>query len=749
MNDVAENLRIQARRSQRLVIWTDCDREGEYIGAEIEKICLEANPSIDTFRARYSVVSPRDIHRAMNQLDRLDRKQVSAVSTRQELDLRSGASLTRLQSLNLRARFPQLKNVVSYGSCQFPTLGFVVEQYLKLLNFIPHQFWTINLSINHQGIQVRFKWDRNRLFDHHAATVLFYNCSRFQKVIITSARSNPTSKWKPLPLRTVEFQKKASKALRLSSDKLMTIAESLYNQGYISYPRTETDQFDSKFDHRQLIEIQSNHPMWGSYAGELLNNNRYGPPRLGKNNDKAHPPIHPTKSGAGLIGDEGKVYEFIVRSYLAAMSQDAKGEKTVVKARIGQEGFHASGIVVTERNYLDVYPYEFWNEKPMANFNEGGEYLPAEFLLESGTTTCPLLLSESDLIGTMDKNGIGTDATIHEHIKKIIERNYVKKQRDSRFVPTILGLSIVQGYDQIGLEYSLTKPKIRAKMEADLNKICDGQLQPVQVVRQAIEMYRNAFGQAKTHINILFDVLSRNLNGNDDPFSPAPLPQMNSLNPNRNQRRPINFSSRDNRRDDGSDSDDNNQGPSHESPQPSNGPLCSCGNPSSLKKTIKAGPNQGRMFWSCSTCNFFEWNDEDLQKRVKRTTVSTIADENSPICSCGRHAIVRTVSKEGPNHGREFYCCSASSENKCSFFLWKDGHENDKSNESSIMRCQCGLIAILDTAKSGPNTGRSFYRCSKQVKRCTYFQWEGSSSQSTSNSTDPRCFKCGQVPAIR
>lgn len=785
MRDVAENLRVQARRAQRLVIWTDCDREGEYIGFEIESICKESNPGIDVYRARYSVVSGYEINRSMNNPDRLDRRQIAAVASRQEIDLRSGASLTRLQSMRLQESFPVLKSVISYGSCQFPTLGFVVEQYLRLRDFCPHDFWTLSLTLEYRGVPVAFQWDRNRLFDRQVCSVLYANCMQHRLARITSLTSRFTSKWKPLPLRTVEFQKKAAKALRLSSDRLMAIAESLYNQGYISYPRTETDQFDAKFDHRALLAMQVASPHWGPFADSLVTQGRYGVPRLGRNNDKAHPPIHPTKAGGPLAGDDARVYEFIVRSYLAACSQDAKGSKTVINAAVGPEHFHTQGVIVTERNYLDVYPYERWNEREMPDLPQGLELEPRELTMGCGKTTAPQLLSESDLIGTMDKNGIGTDATIHEHIKKILDRKYVIKMRDARFVPTLLGLSLVQGYDQIGLENSLTKPRLRALLEADLTSICEGRDQQDQVVSRTVGMFRNAFSQARSQIQLLYNVLQRNLAGSDDPFAAAPLPGARRADP----------ATRRHGDDDGprgSDDDDDDFG----RPQPQGGPRggghapygggghashgggargsygrpgggapdgadegppCACNKPSARKRTTKAGPNQGRYFYTCGSCNFFAWADEQppgqapaQQRRAPRGAPEVRqppggeVDENPPICGCGRPAVVRTVAKDGPNKGRQFYCCPSSDPAaKCTFFIWRELC-NSAGPEEAVLRCACGLIAIKDAAKNGANAGKAFYRCSKQVKRCTLFQWDGPAATGASAPGGNRCFKCGE-----
>ena len=100
-----------------LIIWTDCDREGEHIGSEIVEICRAANSRLDVYRARYSAVTQSELRRSMTNLQRLDLKQVAAVEARSELDLRSGAIFTRFQTLRLQQEFPSIgKDVISYGN---------------------------------------------------------------------------------------------------------------------------------------------------------------------------------------------------------------------------------------------------------------------------------------------------------------------------------------------------------------------------------------------------------------------------------------------------------------------------------------------------------------------------------------------------------------------------------------------------------------------------------------------------------
>lgn len=128
---IAATLQEEARRAQTLVIWTDCDREGERIGFEVIEVCRRANARLRVFRARFSEITPVSVRNACDRLVEPDRKASESVECRQELDLRIGSSFTRLQTLQLRNRLASLRDqkVISYGPCQFPTLGFIVERY--------------------------------------------------------------------------------------------------------------------------------------------------------------------------------------------------------------------------------------------------------------------------------------------------------------------------------------------------------------------------------------------------------------------------------------------------------------------------------------------------------------------------------------------------------------------------------------------------------------------------------------------
>lgn len=408
--------------------------------------------------------------------------------------------------------------VISYGSCQFPTLGFVVDRYFRVRNFIPEPFWYIKVNHIKDDVEVKFNWRRGHLFDRMAVILIFERCIASRTAKVTKMTKKPTKKWKPLPLTTVELQKMGSRFLRMSSQDVMKVAEELYTKGWISYPRTETDQFDRDMDLRSIISRQIQDGRWGNFAQGLMNGG-FNQPRNGRNNDKAHPPIHPVNyvAPSSLNEKERKVYEFVVRRFLACCSEDATGEATDIEIDYGSELFHAHGLRVIARNYLDVYPYDKWeSSQQLPQYTVGEAFEPTEANMLDGKTSAPSYLTEPELIALMDVNGIGTDATMAEHIAKIQEREYViarpkggaagsagssagrgrGRQRGGgargghggaatgqdggggaaaggvqEFIPTTLGVALIEGYDNVGIETSLSKPFLRKEV-SDSGHIC-------------------------------------------------------------------------------------------------------------------------------------------------------------------------------------------------------------------------------------------------------------------------------------
>ncbi|XP_057856163.2 DNA topoisomerase 3-alpha isoform X2 [Cryptomeria japonica] len=470
-------LEEEARRCQWLVLWLDCDMEGENIAFEVIDVCQASNPHLHIRRAHFSALIERDIHEAVQRLGQPNRFFTDAVDARQEIDLRIGASFTRFQTMLLQDAFllpsseDERKLVLSYGPCQFPTLGFVVERYWEIQAHEPEEYWTINCSHTSEDSTATFNWARGHLFDYACAVIIYEMCVEEPTATVTNVIHQERRKYPPYPLSTIELQKRASHYFRMSSERTMKVAEELYQWGFISYPRTETDHFSENADLQAIVRDQQEHPVWGTYAQRLLNpeEDLWRNPGNGGHDDKAHPPIHPTKFSAGESNwspDHKKLYELVVRHFLACVSQPALGAGTTVDIDIAGEKFSASGLMIIMKNYLEIYKYESWGGSVIPTFIRGQQFVPTRLTLDASVTRPPPLLSEADLLGCMDKAGIGTDATMHDHIKKLLDRCYVTKDPNTRFCPTNLGEALVMGYDAMG--YELWKPYLRAMMEGDM-----------------------------------------------------------------------------------------------------------------------------------------------------------------------------------------------------------------------------------------------------------------------------------------
>ncbi|XP_038618516.1 DNA topoisomerase 3-alpha isoform X2 [Tachyglossus aculeatus] len=731
--DIKRTLEREAQQCQTLMIWTDCDREGENIGFEVIHVCKAVKPSLRVFRARFSEITPRAVRMACETLTEPDQRVSDAVDVRQELDLRIGAAFTRFQTLRLQRIFPEVlaEQLISYGSCQFPTLGFVVERFKAIQAFVPESFHKIKVTHEHEDCLVEFNWKRHRLFNHTACLVLYQMCIEDPIATVVEVGSKPKSKWRPQPLDTVELEKLASRKLKINAKETMRIAEKLYTHGFISYPRTETNIFPKDLNLAALVQQQTQDQRWGDFAQGILD--RGGPtPRNGNKSDQAHPPIHPTKYTCNLQGDEQRLYEFIVRHFLACCSQDAQGQETTVEIDIAHERFIAHGLMILARNYLEVYPYDRWSDKVIPIYEKGFRFQPTTLEMVEGETSPPQLLTEADLIALMEKHGIGTDATHAEHIETIKSRMYVGLTADKRFLPGHLGMGLVEGYDAMG--YEMSKPNLRAELEADLKLICEGKKDKFVVLTQQVQKYRQVFIEAAAKANKLDEALSQYFGEAAEvgqreeiyPAMPVPIrkcPQCNKdmvLKTKKNGgfylgclgypacKAAVWFP----------------DSVLEVSKDDSVCPDCVPHPVYKLKFKFKRGsipPTMPLEFVGCiGGCDealreildlrYFQGPPRALDpashlqinqslnqvgsrhnhrprppsegrsrplnpsSRTHPSFPTAAEGSNSVMCNCGQEALLLTVRKDGPNQGRQFYKCGAGG---CSFFLWADQQAED------------------------------------------------------------------------
>ena len=490
---IKDNLIMIARKYKinTLILWLDCDREGENIAFEVVEIIRSLNiNNLQVLRASFSAITKNDVVHAMNNLAPPNKNLSDAVEIRQKIDLIIGASFTRIQTLTLKEVFQRKnvnvvqnngKSVISYGPCQFPTLNFIVERAEKIRNFVPEEFYYLELKIKKNDKEgeniVTFNWERYRIFEKVICFTLLEKTLEEKTCKVISINKKEKKKYRPYPLNTVEMTKLISRKLHINSKEAMDIAEKLYRDGLISYPRTETQRYKTTelAGLKKFVEELKQSQPYGQYCEKLLNeeNYRYNNPKMGKGDDKAHPPIHPVRysNNENLNVKEKKIYDLILRHFLATVSPDARGQETTIRVKMGDEYFNTKGLIIIDKGYLEIYPFDYWSNSYLPNFIEGETIIPYSLNMEKGITSPPNFLTEAELISLMDKNGIGTDATIHEHIKHVQDRGYAK-QYGSIFKPTLLGTSLRYGYMGLGIE--IYKPYLRAGMEKEIKDVSEG-----------------------------------------------------------------------------------------------------------------------------------------------------------------------------------------------------------------------------------------------------------------------------------
>ncbi|KAJ6737281.1 DNA TOPOISOMERASE 3-ALPHA [Salix viminalis] len=761
--DIKRTLEEEARKCHWLVLWLDCDREGENIAFEVMEVCNGVNRNLTIRRARFSALIERDIHEAAQNLIAPNQWFSDAVDARQEIDLRIGASFTRFQTMLLRDRFvidsaQDDKNLVlSYGPCQFPTLGFVVERYWEIQSHEPEEFWTINCTHRSDEGLASFSWMRGHLFDYTSSVILYEMCVEEPTATVMKVQQQEKLKYPPYPLSTIELEKRASRYFRMSSEQTMKVAEDLYQAGFISYPRTETDSFSSRTDLHTIVQEHQEHPVWGSYAQRLLDPGAglWRNPGNGGHDDKAHPPIHPTKFSAGesrWSQDHHRLYELVVRHFLACVSQPAVGAETVVEIDIAGERFSASGRVILAKNYLDVYRFESWGDSMIPVYVQGQQFIPTTLSLDSGVTRPPPLLSEADLLSCMDKAGIGTDATMHDHIKKLLDRFYVTKDANTRFSPTNLGEALVMGYDDMG--YELWKPNLRSLMEYDMKEVSMGNKSKAEVLATCLQQMKACFLDAKVNkvklleaMGIFFNRSDRS-NGDDssalgENVRPCGLCQEANMVLRKNR-------------------DGNFMVGCSGYPQCRNavwlpGPVLEATITNNICNSCTPGPVYLIQFkfrqleippgFNVNHLGCIGGCDETLRQLIEicgtgsraqaRGRPPTTTPSNGPPTTTPRNP-QRSNSRQAPC----IYCyqtghASTDCPSRISATRHVQSHGmNQQNGESSIPCSTCGTPCVLRTANTANNRGRKFYSCSSQA--CNFFVWEDNLNNGSAPRSAPR-----------
>jgi DNA topoisomerase I len=492
--NVVKAVRKLAKEADSVVIATDYDREGELIGLEALQQVLEVKPDVadgdistrpPIKRARYSALTNDEIERAFSNLDELSYDLAYAGSARQDIDLIWGATLTRAVSLATR-RFGS--NFLSVGRVQSPTLALIVERELERRAHVPKPYWELFAKFAHPDGAFEAHHTVDKFWEKAEADAALAGTKSPGVVKEVSSRKN--TRKPPTPYNTTAFTTDASSRLGITPAAAMRIAEDLYMDGFISYPRTDNTVYPASLNTKELVASLVRVPDFSASSGLL---DKPLQATRGKKETTDHPPIYPTQAvyPNALDGPKRRVYELVVRRFLATFSPPMITESTRADIEAGSETYFVRGSVVVDPGYAGIYTYARSSDEEIPKLEEGQELaLDGEPWIVDKETQPPSRISQGKLIELMEERGLGTKATRADIIQKLYDRGYVYSNPPE---PSETGIAMYKAFH----EYvpRMATPEMTAELERDMDQIAAGDISKDEVLRISREMLHGTTGE--------------------------------------------------------------------------------------------------------------------------------------------------------------------------------------------------------------------------------------------------------------
>ncbi|MEM2093290.1 MAG: DNA topoisomerase [Candidatus Bathyarchaeia archaeon] len=482
-------LRALKSSGDPIIFATDNDHEGELIAYEAMLIARETLSKLNYMRMRFNTVADNELREAWRNLEPdLNWGWVEKALFRHKFDLIVGAAYTRLLTLTARKNGVAVK-LVSYGSCQTPTLWFVYERDMEIRNFKPEVYYVVWAVLDDRGTRVKVSTSPIR--DRSEAEKLYKIAKNAKNALVKEYILKAEEEQKPLPTDTDTMLQELTKILGVSGNRIMASAEDLYAEGFISYPRTETNMW-VRVNHREILKMLAETPLSKFTALQDLN------PIEGRKNDGAHPPIHPIKPY--LANDwKGKIWEYIARRYLANVAgRNALFERWKLSVELDGVPMEASGKYFIHEGFYEVFPYFRPKDLHWIPELRKGQMLPViEVQLDEKKTKPPPHLTESELLRLMERNGIGTDATRHLFPSLIVERGYAFKRRKS-FVMTSHGEALINLL--MAVDKRLVTPETRRFAERMMAEVEARRISLDEALSQSLKVYEMLYAKLREHV---------------------------------------------------------------------------------------------------------------------------------------------------------------------------------------------------------------------------------------------------------
>jgi DNA topoisomerase-1 len=475
----------EAKKADALILATDPDREGEAISWHVQEVLRKrkALPA-DVERVTFNAITKATVTEAMKHPRALDEDLIDAYRARRALDYLVGFTLSPV----LWRKLPGAK---SAGRVQSVALRLVVDREREIELFRAQEYWSVAALMEADGQEflarlVRYKGekiDRLSIGDQGIAEAAkaAVEAGRFA---VASVETKPVARNPPPPFTTSTLQQEAARKLGFAASHTMRIAQALYEDGSITYMRTDGVQMapEAVSAARRAVTERFD-------AGYVPDKPRHYETKA-KNAQEAHEAIRPTDFGRDRAGsgDHGRLYDLIFKRALASQMASARLERTTAELLdgTGQTGLRATGQVVLFPGFLALYEEgrddgEDEESRRLPRLREGDSPARKKVIAEQHFTQPPPRYSEASLVKKMEELGIGRPSTYAATLQTLKDRLYVELEKN-RFVPLESGRLLTAFLERFFERY--VSFDFTAHLEDELDDISGGRLQWQSVLEE-------------------------------------------------------------------------------------------------------------------------------------------------------------------------------------------------------------------------------------------------------------------------
>ena len=506
-----KKLQALAKKSDKIILATDEDREGEAIAWHLAQ-ALKINEA-QTDRIVFHEITKPAIEQALMHPRKIDMKLVDAQQARRILDRLVGYELSPFL-------WKKVAKGLSAGRVQSVAVRLVVEREREIKKFNTEEYWTVSANLQNKA-KLPFLARLNKIDGKTVDKLQIKNEESATKILaalegasylVASLEKKQTKKQPPKPFTTSSLQQTANRTLGFSAKQTMMMAQQLYEMGFITYMRTDSLNLADKFLQDAAEYLNSN--LGKNYS--LTSPRRFKTKTKGA--QEAHEAIRPSEASrtpesinSDLNPGQNKLYTLIWQRALASQMPEAIIDATVVdidtelplpdkdagEARPAYQ-FRANGQILKFDGYLKIYPEKSQEiELPELNIKEALELL--EIKKEQHFTKPPARFSDAGLVKALEKYGIGRPSTYAPTINTIVERNYVKRDENKRLAPTEIAFVVI---DLLVLHFpEIVDYQFTAKMENDLDTIAEGGVKWQPIIKEFYQPFHANLENKYSEIN--------------------------------------------------------------------------------------------------------------------------------------------------------------------------------------------------------------------------------------------------------